>query len=301
MMLPGTESARGRIYPMCGLLPIERAGRYLLPPEVRANLRYGEPLLASATPHLYPDDWISAVFGYLLSQPTLYSGEAFRENIRQYIKTFQLHDWLPVIRKRVSQEDYMALSRRGFSSDAFITTHDIKPPERGRIWMQGRFNGPPHPAILETVLRIKKMLPGYEFYVGIDHDDTSMELGQNVFMDVQFRASLLYKTGLFDKIVLLKPPGKEYDSDGRDEWWDNLYAISGGLDPHVIVTSENEAIESIRQQQISVRTLSLSAESLPRIVRDMHQSTIKSGATPVEEVRRGWDVVRRLLGDPGET
>lgn len=302
MKLPGTESARGRIYPMCGLLPIERAGRYLLPPEVRANLRYGEPLQASATLYLYPDDWISAVFGYVLSPQSMYKSQAFRENIRQYIKTFQLHDWLPVIRKKISQEDITPLFERGFKSDSFISHHDIEPPEKNRIFMHGRFNGPLHPAILETVLLIKQEFPDHEFYVGIDHDESSIEQGQALFMDVQFRATLLYRTGLFDKIVLLEPPGKGYTAEERDDWWEDFYAISGRLDPHRVVSSENVWVDRHRAEQISTRTKLLFPDSLTREVDSgMHQSLLRSGAISIEEVRHGWEVVRRLLGDPGET
>lgn len=280
----------------CKLLPIKRAGRYLLPPEVRTNLREGEPLHSNLIdgrliPYLYSDDWISAVFGHSLSPLSMYKSEAFKENMRQYMKTYHLDEWLPVVRRKIPQEEIIPLYERGFKSDSFVSLYDVEPSEKKRIFMHGRFNGPLHPAIIETVLRIKKEFPDHEFYVGLDHDKSSIDKDQKSFMDVQFRATLLHRTGLFDKIVLLEPPLN----------WDDVYAMGGKISPDVIVMSENEEIEEQRLQEISTRTKIRVAERIPREIRGMHQTTIKSGATSVEEVSRGWEVVRRLLGDPGET
>lgn len=290
----------------CKLLPIEWAGRYLLPPEVRNNLQKGIPIRSNLingklVPYLYPDDWISAVSGYCLSKQSLHSSEAFRENIQQFLQTFHLPNQLPVIRKRIPNDNYLSLYKRGVEGNMFINTDDIEPPNKKRIFMHGRFNGFPQPAILETVLLVKKMFPDCEFYLGIDHDASSEELGQASFMDIQFRASLLARTGLFDKIILLEPPGNDYSQRDRDSWWDLLYSISGYLDPAVIVYGK-ERINKGVLQQVSVRTEVIFPGNLSRHVRvGMHQSTIKSGATSVEEVKHGWDVIRRLLSDPGET
>lgn len=292
---------------LSGELPIEEAGNFLLPPEVRANLRRGKPIHSNhidgrLVPYLYSDDWISAVAGYCIAKPTYHSSQPYRENFNQYIDTFHLPRHIGVAQKKIPESDIPHLYKRGFINDIFITVHDIKPPERGRIWMQGRFNGPLHPAIIETVLRIKQEFPDYEFYVGIDHDESSIEQGQAPFMDVQFRATLLYRTGLFDKIVLLEPPGRSYTAEERDDWWEDFYAISGRLDPHRVVSSENVWVDKHRAEQISTRTKLLFPDSLPREVDSgMHQSQLRAGTISVEEVRRGWDVVRRLLGAPRQT
>ena len=273
------------------------AGPLLISTEVSENLTKGRPIRSNLlngqlTPYFYPDYMIVAVAGYCLSQPTLYSSDSFRENIRQYFQTFNLPDDLPVIKKKTSHKDRTPLIKKGFTSRRFVNLEDVEPPdEKLRILMHGRFNGFPPPAVLETVLLIKKELPGYEFYLGIDDDTSSIKLGQTLFMDVQFRASLLARTGLFDKIILLKP---EYN-------WDDLYAKGSRLDSDVIVCSANERIDEKRWQEIPMRTTIIVAEEMSREIRGIHQSTIKSGETTVEGVGDGWGVVRRLLGDPGET
>lgn len=278
-------------------LPIAEAGPLLISTEIRENLIKGLPIQSNLrngrlTPYLYPDNMIGAVTGYCLSQKTLYSSDSFRENIRQYFQTFRLPDNLPITQKKTSHKDRVPLIRKGFTSKKFVDLEDVEPPdEKLRILMHGRFNGFPPPAVLETVLLMKKELPEYEFYLGIDDDTSSIKLSQTPFMDVQFRASLLARMGLFDKIILLKP----------DYFWDDLYAKGSRLDSHVIICSANEKIDEKRWQEIPTRTAIIVAEEMSREIRGMHQTTIKSGATSVEEVRRGWEVVRRLLGDPGET
>lgn len=281
------------------LLLASEAAKYLLPKEVTDNLTKGTPITTNTDqfgelkPYFYGDDFVSAVAGYVLGEQTLYSSEQFRYNALQFIKTFGLPEdlYVPVPSHEVS------MYRRQVLSPNFYTVDTI--PEHGRkarIFWQGRFNGFPHPGVLETLIILKNMLPNREIWCGVDTDTSSFEKGQELFMDPFFRASALKATGLIDYFLLISPPHNG-NTDEVDEFWGNLYAVdAGGLSPDYVVALNDELIDSQKMQASRHHMSILYPEELHQ-VGNIHQTTLKNGTYPMTYLRNDWNIIREELAD----
>lgn len=289
------------LYPE-NLLMASEAAKYLLPREVVSNLTKGTPIVTNSDqygelkPYFYGDDFISAVAGYVIGEQTLYSSEQFRYNSLQFLQTFGLPEDLYVFSGKPIQSHRVRMHRRQIVSPNFYTVDTI--PEHGRkdrIFMHGRFNGFPHPAVIETLINLRADHPTSEIWCGVDTDKTSIAKGQNPFMDPLFRTTALKITGLIDNFILLDPPTDE-DKEAVAEYWRDFYHISpDSLDARIIVMLYDELSE-LKVGQSSWRHVFYDPEN-ERTVGDIHQTTLKNGTYPLNQLRKDWEIIRERLAE----
>lgn len=295
------EAIGSPLYPD-NLLLASEAAKYLLPEEVVNNLKKGTSITSNIdqygelNPYFYGEDFVSAVAGYVIGEDTLYSSEQFRYNALQFLKTFGLPEDLYVFSRMPNQSHRVPMHRRQVASPNFYTVDTI--PEHGRknrIFMHGRFNGMPHPSNLETFINLRKRYPKSEIWCGVDTDKTSIKKGQTPFMDPQFRASILYITGLIDNVILLNPPDIT-DINAFHKYWENFYSHTGdSLDPEIIVTAYDRLTRR-KQRYGSIRIEYLDPQVL-QTVGEIHQTTLKNGTYPMEALRNDWSIIKEKLAE----
>lgn len=162
------------------------------------------------------------------------------------------------------------------------------------IFTHGRFNGVPHPGYLHSIVRAKAMEPELPVTLAIETDEYSVRMGQAPFLDVLLRASLLWYTGLIDRLVIIASPfyaDNDYDeAAGEINWyWEYMYAVDTGfINPRLLISygEEDYARKCFRApMRANITTINVK----PGIGKEpIHMSNIRNGTMDQDDLLRSW-------------
>ncbi|MCA9379008.1 hypothetical protein KC640_01135 [Candidatus Dojkabacteria bacterium] len=262
----------------------------LIDEKLRINLASGTPIdfNPQAEHFCYSVEEALLFLNYILDSDELlpiYATEAFRQNIRYYLETFII----PGLWRRQQQ------TRFEFVTPASEREAADLPP---CILMHGRFNGVPHSGYISSLLYAKRLYPGLPVTLAVETDEYSMVAeGQYPFASVMMRASLLWLTGLIDRLAIIQSPTS--GADERADYWNLTYGIDTGIfNPRVILAGGEEDAE--RKWQGAPLRRDIHILDTREIGANVHMTDLREGLLTAGEVVAHWQPVQSALRMLGE-
>lgn len=281
-----------------------------LPKDILSNLHNGEPL--QEPDGVYTSEFILLVMKYLVSgRPHLFGKNGgMKENIRQFTSMF-LPSATISDRKIESLDDVLTYPHR-----KVMTIGELPPlPEnKRRVFIHGRFNGPPPPSFIESLILLRQTLGinniseklGVEIIVGID-SDPKLKAGEAIFMNLAFRTSLLLTLGdLIDKVVIIDSPTAKHlakldTSTAVGNFWTDLYTEVLRPDytkhPSVLVVDGDDPLAEEKAYDLYAGAGNMWCHYFQQIDGKqifMHRSDIRAGRVTRKEIKEAWKRVKSL-------
>ncbi|MCA9387176.1 hypothetical protein KC669_04035 [Candidatus Dojkabacteria bacterium] len=272
-----------------------------LPVDFEANLSKGisiETIIEKYNLGYTPAATLNVLYR-LLNSPndswlSMYNNPSFKANVAGYLSTFEAGlKSARLILKRPEFEFINPLNEDKITSQTQFPTDCI--------FMHGRFNGIPHPGYLLSILEAKSIRPDLPVTVAIETDRYSLRMGQAPFLDIFFRASLLWYTGLIDRVVIIEAPYHEDDlyyekEGGVNKYWENMYELcTGPINPRLLIAfGEEDYDRKVDRGYIRNNATSIEVNVIDTINNHtpLHMSQIREGKLSSKVLTEMWEKVR---------